>query len=148
MPPFTLHKQLEAESAFVRDLAFSQLRLQNQKIVPWLILVPRRSDVIEIYKLSANERAQLMDEIVQASRAVEELYKPFKINIAALGNVVPQIHVHVIGRYENDPVWPAPVWGRLQPAPYEPEALEKEKQRLNEFFDRFTEARQKSGTSS
>lgn len=134
MPEFTLHKQLEDETVFVRDLPLCQLRLQNQKILPWLLLVPRRAGAREIYKLSLDDREQLMEEIAQASQAITTIWSPFKINVAALGNVVPQIHVHVIGRWENDPAWPKPVWGNLAPAPYEPAALEDARKKVDDYF--------------
>jgi diadenosine tetraphosphate (Ap4A) HIT family hydrolase len=132
MPDFSLHKQLETDSILIRNLALSQLRLQNQKAVPWLILVPRRTGVTEIHQLSAEDRAMLMEEIAQASRAIEKLYAPDKINIASLGNVVPQLHVHVIARFTKDPAWPAPIWGKFAPEPYALPALAEIKKKFND----------------
>jgi diadenosine tetraphosphate (Ap4A) HIT family hydrolase len=134
MSSFTLHPQLEADSVFISDLQLSQLRLQNQKTVPWLVLVPRRIE-IELYRLNAGDRGLLMDEIVLASKLLEMLYKPDKINVATLGNVVPQMHVHIVGRYKDDPAWPKPVWGNLPPAPYEPEELTAIQKRLNDAIN-------------
>ena len=131
MAVFTLHRQLEADSVLIRDLGLSQLRLQNQKNVPWLILVPRKQDLTELFELGAGDRALLMEEIAQASRALVKLYAPDKINVAALGNQVPQLHVHVIARFAGDPAWPAPVWGRLDPEPYTLQALTEIKAKLN-----------------
>ena len=136
MPTFTLHKILEAESVFIHDLPLSQLRLQNLKTVPWLILVPRRTEAREIYTLDLDDREQLMEEIVATSQAIEKIYAPFKINVASLGNVVPQLHVHVIGRYENDQAWPKPVFGNLPPAPYTDAELAAAKQKLDEFISK------------
>jgi diadenosine tetraphosphate (Ap4A) HIT family hydrolase len=136
MPGFTVHKILEAESVLVRDLPLSQLRLQNQKAVPWLILVPRRLDAREIYKLPSEDREQLMEEIAGASSAIDAIWSPFKINVASLGNLVPQIHVHVVGRWENDPAWPKPVWGNLPPAPYADAELAAAKKKLEDYFSK------------
>ncbi len=135
MAAFILHPQLEKDSIFVRDLSLSQLRLNNQKTLPWLVLVPRRADIRDLHQLDAEDRAQLMEEIAQASKALEELYAPDKINVGALGNIVAQLHLHVIARFKNDPAWPAPVWGRLTPETYAPEAIEVIKNKLgNEKF--------------
>lgn len=130
MPPFTLPPQIEADSVFLRDLPLSQVRLQNQSLVPWLILVPRRA-VTELHELSAEDRATLIEEIALTSKAVQKIFAPDKINVAALGNIVPQLHVHVIGRFKNDPAWPQPVWGRLEPSPYAVNALADLQKRLS-----------------
>lgn len=132
MTHFVLHPRLEAESFFMRDLALSQLRLNNVKTVPWLILVPRRPDVKDIHQLSTADRALLIEEIAQASNALTELYAPDKINVAALGNIVPQLHVHVIARFATDAAWPGPVWGRVAAEPYALAALEEIKTKLND----------------
>ncbi len=121
---FVLHEQLKADSILIRDLRLSQLRLNNQKTLPWLVLVPRRSGVREIHHLSDADQILLMKEVTQASRALEQLYAPDKINIGILGNIVPQFHVHVIARFKNDPAWPGPVWGKLSPDPYTQDAIE------------------------
>lgn len=134
MLDFSLHKMIEAESVWIRDLPLSQLRLQNIKTIPWLILVPRRAEAREIYTLNFDDRRQLMEEITQTSLAIEKIYKPFKINVASLGNVVPQIHVHVMGRYEKDPAWPKPVFGNLPSAPYEDTELGEVIKKVNDFF--------------
>ena len=90
---------------------------------PWLVLVPRVAGARELIDLEAAQRRQLMDETDLAARLLRDVFRPFKLNVAALGNLVPQLHVHVIARYEGDPAWPAPVWGRVAARPYEPEAL-------------------------
>ena len=132
MPDFALHRRIEADSIFIRDLTLCQLRLQNQKQAPWLVLVPRRSNVSDIDQLIAEDRALLMDEIVQASRALKQLYAPDKINVANLGNIVPQLHVHVVARFTQDAAWPHPVWGRLEPELYPLQALAELKAKLND----------------
>lgn len=130
MAPFSLHAQIEADSMLLRDLPLCQLRLQNQSAVPWLILVPRR-ETTEIYQLSAEDRAQLMEEIALISRLVSEVFKPDKINVAALGNVVPQLHIHVVGRFKNDPAWPKPIWGNVPQQPYTDAARAQVIERIN-----------------
>ncbi|MGH6894214.1 MAG: HIT family protein [Dongiaceae bacterium] len=93
----------------------------NDATYPWLILVPRLTDAREILDLSAADRVRLMDEIAWASQALRDLRQPDKINVASLGNVVPQLHVHVLGRFAGDPTWPRPVWGLAPPARFSPE---------------------------
>ncbi len=132
MSTFTLHPQLESDSFFIRDLPLSQLRLSNQKNAPWLVLVPRRPDIQEIFQLTADDRAQLMEEITQVSQALMTLYAPDKINVGALGNIVPQLHVHVIARFKTDEAWPHAIWGKLEPAPYTANAVKAIKDRLND----------------
>lgn len=91
---------------------------------PWCILVPDRADVTEIHQLSAGDQLQLMRESVRLSEAMTQVFRPDKLNIAALGNVVPQLHVHHIARYRHDPAWPVPVWGRVPAAEYRPGHLD------------------------
>jgi diadenosine tetraphosphate (Ap4A) HIT family hydrolase len=131
MSDFVLHPGLEVDSIFMRDLALSQLRLNNVKTVPWLIVVPRRANIREVYELNAADRATLIEEIAQASRALAELYAPDKINVAALGNIVPQLHVHVIARFKGDAAWPQPVWGKIVAEAYAAEAAEEIRKKLD-----------------
>lgn len=135
MPDFALHKQLEADSYLVCDLPLSQMRLQNQKAVPWLVLVPRRPEIREIYELQPEDRTVLMEEITRTAQALEEFYAPDKINIGAIGNIVPQLHVHVIGRFTHDVAWPSPVWGRLEPDPYTLDAIKEIRDKLIGYFE-------------
>jgi diadenosine tetraphosphate (Ap4A) HIT family hydrolase len=130
MPEFALHRQIEADSIFIIDLQLSQLRLQNQKNVPWLILVPRLREVTDIDQLSTVDSHTLMDEIALASSVLRTLYAPDKLNVANLGNIVPQLHIHVIARFKGDATWPAPVWGKLSPDPYQLQALTEIKAKL------------------
>ena len=90
---------------------------------PWLILVPRVENAVEVIDLDAAQQAQLMQEMDHASRALQTAVKPHKLNVAALGNVVPQLHVHVIARFQDDIAWPRPVWGMATAQPYSPELL-------------------------
>lgn len=99
------------------------MRLQDDARWPWLTLVPRRGGLVEIEELTAAERPRLVEEIVLAGAAVRAIGPCEKLNVGALGNIVPQLHVHVVGRRPGDAAWPGPVWGFGQAAPYAPAAL-------------------------
>jgi diadenosine tetraphosphate (Ap4A) HIT family hydrolase len=122
---FQLHAQLEADSILVNDWSLCQLRLHKNATLPWLILVPRRNDLSELYDLATNDRNRLMQEMTSASTLMRKVFNPHKINFGMLGNIVPQLHIHIIGRYTNDPAWPGPVWGHLPAHEYESSALEE-----------------------
>ena len=115
---WSLHPQLAKLTTMVGDLALSRVLLENNSNYPWLILVPRMAGISEIIDLDPNEQVQLMGEIDAAARALKSVATFDKLNIAALGNVVAQLHVHVIGRRHSDPAWPKPVWGLAPPVPY------------------------------
>jgi diadenosine tetraphosphate (Ap4A) HIT family hydrolase len=123
MNAWHLHPQLADDSTPVIELALCEVRLMDDANHPWLILVPRVADTVEIIDLSPAQRTQLTAEIDIAARALKALFKPDKLNVAALGNLVPQLHVHVIARYQNDIAWPRPVWGAANARPYAPEEL-------------------------
>jgi len=113
----------EAGSVIVCDWPLCQVRLQDDARFPWLILIPRRAGLHEIEDLTTAERAVLMDEVVLAGERVRELGQAAgrpvqKLNVAALGNVTAQLHVHVVGRRHDDGLWPDPVWGRGAGLPY------------------------------
>jgi diadenosine tetraphosphate (Ap4A) HIT family hydrolase len=110
--------RLAADSVAVADLSLSHVRLMNDATYPWLILIPRRQGAVEIVDLTAADRAQLMDEIALASGVLRDMTRCDKLNVAALGNMVPQLHVHVIARFRGDPAWPGPVWGKAPAQPY------------------------------
>jgi diadenosine tetraphosphate (Ap4A) HIT family hydrolase len=124
-PParYELHPQLAADTHPLATLELCELRLMDDANYPWLILVPRVPNARELVDLDAAQRHQLTDEIDLAARLLRDGFRPHKLNVAALGNLVPQLHVHVIAREENDPAWPAPVWGRVAARPYPPEML-------------------------
>lgn len=111
---WSIHPRLGNDAAPVGDLALSRLLSINDADYPWLILVPRRANVVEIADLG-DEAALLMGEIAQVSRVLKEVTRCDKINIAAIGNVVPQLHVHIVARWTHDPVWPKPIWGVAVP---------------------------------
>lgn len=116
--PFHLDPRLDADTFPVTDLGLCTVRLMNDATYPWLVLVPRRPGAVELIDLSRAERVQLMDEIAAASDLLRRLTACEKLNVAALGNMVRQLHVHVIGRFAGDPAWPGPVWGRVPAQPY------------------------------
>ncbi|MDE2461918.1 MAG: HIT family protein [Gammaproteobacteria bacterium] len=115
---FKLAPQLEKDTLPLGRFSICRLLLMNDANYPWFILVPERENVREIHELTDSDRRQLWDESAQLSRALTTVFKPDKLNIAALGNQVPQLHVHHIMRYTHDPAWPAPVWGKVPPRPY------------------------------
>ena len=127
---FHLDPQLAAASSFVVDWPLCRVVLMNDARFPWLILVPRRPGATEIFDLNAADRLTLSQEYCRAGEHLKVLTKAEKINICAIGNRIPQLHVHVIARYENDPVWPSPVWSRGYAVPYEPAAMDELLRRL------------------
>lgn len=122
-PRYALHPQLAADTHPVARLELCELRLMDDSNYPWLVLVPRVSVARDMIDLDADQRHRLSDEIDRAGRLLHDAFQPYKLNVAALGNLVPQLHVHVIARFEQDPAWPAPVWGRVAANAYSPEAL-------------------------
>ena len=118
-----LHPQLADDTHPVASWPLSELRLMDDANHPWLILVPRVVEAVELVDLSPQQQAELLREIGVASRLLQSVFKPHKLNIAALGNLVPQLHLHVIARYTGDIAWPRPVWGQAAMKPYTPEAL-------------------------
>ena len=122
-PAWMLHPQLAQDTVMVGDLPLSRLLLSNDANYPWLLLVPRRPGASEIIDLGTEDQAQLMIEIARASRALKAVTDCDKLNVAAIGNMVPQLHVHVIARRRGDPAWPKPVWGAVPPRDHDPTAL-------------------------
>jgi diadenosine tetraphosphate (Ap4A) HIT family hydrolase len=119
---FALHPRLAADTFVVGDLPLCRLLLMNDAQYPWFILVPRRDGAREIYQLADADQQQLLRESAALSRAAMAAFAGEKLNVAALGNVVPQLHVHHIVRFAGDPAWPKPVWGVQPPRPYTSEA--------------------------
>jgi diadenosine tetraphosphate (Ap4A) HIT family hydrolase len=119
---FSLHPQLAADTVPVGDLALTRVLLANDANYPWLILVPRRPGITELIDLTEADRRQLTTETDAAARALKSITACDKLNVAALGNVVAQLHVHVIGRRHNDKAWPKPVWGAAPATAYDPVA--------------------------
>jgi diadenosine tetraphosphate (Ap4A) HIT family hydrolase len=113
-PGWSLHPQLDNDTAPVGDLALCRLLAIDDADYPWLVLVPRRANVTEITDLG-DDASLLMAEIARVSRLLKDVTRCDKLNIAAIGNVVPQLHVHIVARRQDDPLWPKPVWGFGQP---------------------------------
>ena len=118
MPEFELHPQLEKDTIFIRSLELSDVLLMNDSRYPWIIFVPRIENAVDITDLSEQERKVFIEEINFVADAIKKQYQPDRINIAMLGNVVPQLHCHIIARFETDFAWSKPVWGLGEAVPY------------------------------
>ncbi|HKI03448.1 MAG TPA: HIT family protein [Thermoanaerobaculia bacterium] len=116
--PFALHSTLAADTAEVARLPLCRVLLMKDRRFPWLILVPERESIREIHELPTADRVALVEEITRASEVLARLFQPDKLNVGALGNVVPQLHVHVVARFASDAAWPGPVWGSGAAEPY------------------------------
>ena len=120
---FTLHPKLAEDCEQVTNLDLCMVLLMNDRRFPWLILVPQRANLRDFHEIASDDRDALFDEIDRCSRLLAKLPEITKINVAALGNQVPQLHVHVIGRSIHDDAWPGPVWGVGSAEPYSKDAL-------------------------
>lgn len=125
--PSWIHSQLQKDCFRITTLPRSEVLLMNNAHWPWLILVPKGEALVEIQDLDDHMRRDVFDEVNQAGLVLQKLYQPKKINTAALGNMVPQLHIHVIARFERDLAWPMPVWTVKDRALYENHAAEIEK---------------------
>lgn len=123
MTTFRLDERLARDSQSILELPLCDVRLSRDSRWPWLILVPRRADVSEIFELSEDDQLQLLREQTMVSAALKGATDAAKINVAAIGNIVRQLHVHVVARFEGDPNWPGPIWGFGAPEPYTDEAF-------------------------
>ena len=117
---FLLDPRLEADSLPVAEFGLCSLRLMDDQRFPWVLLVPRRAAVRELFELSAFDQAELLIELNHAARALSAVAKPHKLNLGALGNIVEQLHLHLIARPPGDAAWPGPVWGSGARQPYAP----------------------------
>jgi diadenosine tetraphosphate (Ap4A) HIT family hydrolase len=131
---FSIHPQLAQDTTPAGDLALARVLLMNDANYPWLILVPRRAGVVEIVDLARDDQLTLMREIALASRALKAVTACDKLNVAAIGNVVPQLHVHVVARRRADDAWPKPVWGAAPARPYDPPVRDALMTRLRDAF--------------
>ena len=120
---WSLHPQLLKDTIEIGDLPLSRVLVIKDANYPWLLLVPRRAGAVEIIDLDEVAQAQLMTEIGRVSRALKEVTRCDKLNVAALGNAVPQLHVHIIARRTGDAAWPRPVWGLVPPLPHDPQEV-------------------------
>jgi diadenosine tetraphosphate (Ap4A) HIT family hydrolase len=128
--PFTLDSRLAADTVPIVDLPLCRVLLMNDARFPWLILAPTRPDLCEITDLDPAQRLVLWDEITRASDLLRVEFTPTKINIGALGNIVRQLHVHIVARFDGDAAWPGPVWGAGIAEPYEAAVLATIRQRM------------------
>jgi diadenosine tetraphosphate (Ap4A) HIT family hydrolase len=119
MHQFILDKKLQKDCIFIKDLELSQLLLMNDSNYPWLILVPRKKNLTEIIDLDQDDQIILLSEINYVSKILKKHLNVDKINIASLGNIVSQLHIHIIGRYFNDISYPKPIWGQVNSVKYD-----------------------------
>jgi diadenosine tetraphosphate (Ap4A) HIT family hydrolase len=131
MTDFALHPRLAADTTFVADWALSRVLLMEDARFAWLILVPRRPGAIELHDLEPLDRGLLIEEIARASAALKGATGATKINTGALGNVVAQLHLHVVARNPGDAAWPGPVWGQGDAVAYDPDARDNLLARLS-----------------
>ncbi len=131
---FVLHPRLAADCIRLGRLPLSLLLLMNDARYPWFILVPRRRGITEIFELSESDQHQLWRESATLARNLMQSFHADKINIGALGNLVPQLHVHHIARFISDPAWPGPVWGHSDPLPYQKRGISE---RVGMVYDWF-----------
>ncbi|MCG6116569.1 MAG: HIT family protein [Mesorhizobium sp.] len=123
-PTFTLDRRLDADTFFVRRLALSRMLLLNDRRWPWLLLVPERPGIVEIFDLSDADRATLTQETNASAKMLAREFSAQKINFGSLGNIVEQFHMHVIARDSRDPAWPGATFGHPGREPYEPDEAE------------------------
>ena len=135
MTGFVLHPQLAQDCIVVRDLDLCRLLLMNNSLYPWCLLVPVRPGLRELHELGSGEQALLMNESTALSLAMLDIFGGEKMNIAALGNMVPQLHIHHIVRTSNDPAWPQPVWGHEPAIAYSNKRSAKLVSALNAAFE-------------
>lgn len=122
---FELHSDLARDGIEVMDLRLSHLLLMNDAAWPWLVLVPQRPNKKDFHDLDPMDQYRVCDEITLCSQALSRLFSPDKVNVAALGNMTPQLHIHVIARFTDDPAWPGPIWGMQEKQPYDAHPLEE-----------------------
>lgn len=135
MNGFTLHPMLEKDAIFITQLPLCRLLLSNDKQYPWFILVPCVVGIKDIYELSLDQQQQFLAESSFLSKLLMQHYNGDKLNVAAIGNICPQLHVHHIVRYKTDVAWPAPVWGRFPAIPYTDDEIRSIKDKLSPLFD-------------
>lgn len=132
---FVLHSRLEADTIPLGESRLCEVRLMNDSHWPWVLLVPRVADISEIYQLPKTHQMRLAEESSLLGEAMMQAFAGDKLNVAALGNMVPQLHLHHIVRYQGDPAWPGPVWGKVTPAPYDEQSIADIAARLQPVLD-------------
>jgi diadenosine tetraphosphate (Ap4A) HIT family hydrolase len=131
---FRLDKRLQGDTLYLGRFPLCQALMMNDSRYPWVILVPCRNDIREYYHLSQQERAQLMEESAWVAEKMSDFFEAKSMNVAALGNVVAQLHVHHIARYDNDPAWPGPVWGHSPAVPFSEAEKAERVEALQDLF--------------
>jgi len=134
MQYFNLNKKLEADTYHISDLTLCRLLIMNNADYPWVILVPRRSNISEIYQLTEIDRKKLDFEVNEISKKLSDYFKADKINIASIGNIVSQLHIHIVVRNKKDLSWPETVWGKSNNRPYSDNQLIKLKKEFQGMF--------------
>lgn len=137
---FEMDERLQQDSIVLGDFALCRVLLMNDSRYPWLILVPRRADISEVFQLTAAQQQQLWQETSVVGQVLKDIYQADKINIATLGNVVKQLHMHIVVRMQEDATWPAPVWGRGEAQPYTAQDIESLGERLRAVFSEHWQA--------
>ncbi|MCO7518734.1 MULTISPECIES: HIT domain-containing protein [unclassified Pseudomonas] len=138
---FTLDSRLQQDSLVLGNLPLCQLLLSKDANYPWFILVPRRADVSELFELDEADQRQLWEETTALAEALKDAFAADKMNVATLGNVVSQLHMHVIVRRHGDAAWPAPVWGKVPAVAYTPAQLDTIRQQVRALLgESFKEA--------
>lgn len=138
MTDFILHPMLANDTITLAELPLSRLLLSNDKQYPWFILVPRVNDIQDIYQLEWQDQLQFLNESSLLSELLMQVFQGDKMNVAALGNVCPQLHVHHIVRFKTDAAWPAPVWGKLPAIKYSVEEIEEIKTTIIPLLNQIT----------
>ena len=131
---FTLDARLEQDTWLIGDLPLCRLLLSNDSNYPWFILVPRREGISELFQLDDSDQQLMWRETTELARVLNEMFGAHKMNVATLGNVVSQMHMHVIVRYQTDAAWPAPVWGKIPAKPYAEAQVSEMRSKLKQAF--------------
>lgn len=129
-----LDPRLESDSSPIIDLSLCQVRLHHNAAFPWIMLIPQQASLSEIIDLSSSDQLLLMQEIVLSCGIMRDLFNPTKLNVANLGNIVSQLHVHIVARYESDEAWPGPIWNRGITMDYSDDAKKERIEKLKKAF--------------
>ncbi len=128
--PFELHPRLAADSHHITDFALCEVRLINDANYPWIVLIPRRDAIREIHELVDADQRLFLEELSSTSKRMQALFSADKMNVAALGNMVPQLHLHIVARFADDPAWPGAIWGATDTQPYTAQARAERIERI------------------
>lgn len=131
---FQLHPQLKQDSIFCGRFELCQLRMINDRQYPWFVLVPEINEITEIFQLEKQLQIQLFEESSFLAIRLQSVYQADKLNIASIGNIVPQLHLHHIVRYQSDKAWPAPIWGKYPAIRYQPDEIKLQLERIKNIL--------------